>query len=94
MNRPNGIEVTADGTIVASGPDGVKAYDILAMRTALRLEIRTGMVMRNGYSLVQACIKRGYVPAGVRTKKSAYIYLDRLAASLPGQASKPLDGPR
>jgi hypothetical protein len=90
MNKPNGITIDESGNIIAEGPEGVMAYDILSMRAALRLEIRTGMVMRNGYSLVQACIKRGYVPAGVRTKKAAYVHLDRLAASLPGQSPKPL----
>jgi hypothetical protein len=90
----NGIEATPGRGFVVSGEDAIRAYDILAMRTALRLEIRTGRVMRQGYSLVKASIKRGYVPEGIRSKRAAYGYLDTLAASLPGQRPMPLEGSR
>jgi hypothetical protein len=82
------IEVTDDGIIVVSG-DGIPVYDVISMRATLGLEIRTGMVMRHGYSLVQACIKRGYVPAGIRSKKVAYGHLNALAVSL-GAQDRPL----
>jgi hypothetical protein len=88
------MEMTEGGGFVVTGEEAIRAYDILAMRTALKLEIQTGMVMRGGYSLVEACIRRGYVPAGTRTKRAAYGHLDALAAALPGQSSRPLGGSR
>jgi hypothetical protein len=84
-----GIEVTPNGDIIVSGAAGVAFYDVVSMRAALGLEIRTGMVMKAGYSLVNACIKRGYVPEGVRRKRDAYGYLNALAVSL-GAEDQPL----
>ena len=39
-----GITTTDDGTIIAEGPQGVMTYQLLMFRTAMRLEIRTGMM--------------------------------------------------
>lgn len=83
-----GSEVTPSGDIVATG-DGVTVYDIIAMRTALRLEIRTGMVMRSGFSIVRQAIRRGYVTEGTRLRRDAYAQLDALAVSL-GADPRPL----
>jgi len=70
-----------DGTIVATG-DGVRVYDVLSFRAALRLEITTGMKIRRGFNLVKAAIGRGYVPEGTSNKRAAYAALDTLAVSL------------
>lgn len=91
--EPNqgGIEVS-DGMVVASGPAGVRAYDLLSFRAALKLEITSkhGMVMRHGFSVVKAAIRRGYVSEGTRSKRAAYAQLDALCVSALGMPSVPL----
>jgi len=89
MIQHNGIEATEGGGFIVSGREAVAVYDVVSMRAALGLEIRTGMVMKAGYSLVNACIKRGYVPEGVRRKRDAYGHLNALAVSL-GAEDRPL----
>jgi hypothetical protein len=91
--EPNqgGIEATAGG-IVASGPAGVAAYDLISFRAALRLEIlsKHGMVMRRGFSIVNAAIRRGYVTEGTRSKRKAYEQIDALCVKVTGLPSRPL----
>lgn len=82
------------GNIIASGPEGVRAYTILAARAYTRLEIRTGMKLSGRMSTLAALKMQGLVPETCRTLKAAYPILDKLAASLPGQTSVPLDGPK
>ncbi len=74
------IEVT-ESAIVVTG-EHIRMWDLLGFRTLLGLEIRTGMPYKNGFSLVKAAVKRGYVPEGVRKKTEAYDYVNRLAVSL------------
>jgi len=77
-------------TIVIDAPEGIRMYDVLSFRGALGLEIRTGMVMRPGFSIVQAAIKRGYVAEGTRRKRDAYAQLDALIVANGGPSSRPL----
>lgn len=76
----------SDGPIVVTG-DAVTAYDILSFRRALKLEIDTGMVMRRGFSVVKAAVKRGYVTAGTCDKRKAYAQLDALCVEVLGMPS-------
>lgn len=72
------------------GREAIALYDLLGFRATLGLEIRTGMMLRPGYSLIQAAILRGYVPEGTRTKRKAYEAIDALIVSIGG-TSRPLD---
>lgn len=83
------IEKTEDGTVVVSGQEDIRRYDILAMRASLGLEVKTGMVMRHGFSIVAACVLRGYVTEDTRSKVKAYAQLDALAVSI-GSQSRPV----
>jgi hypothetical protein len=81
----DGITVHGDGTIVATG-DGIRMYDLITFRSALGLEIKTGIVMRKGFSITKQAIRRGYVSAGTRDKRKAYAQLDELIVANGGVA--------
>jgi len=92
MESRNGISTEESGNIIAAGPDGVRAYTILAARRYALMEIRSGMKLSGKMSTLAALKMQGFVPESCRTLREAYPILDRLAASLPGQTSVPLDG--
>ncbi len=75
----NGITVNDDGSIMASGPDGVALYTFLATRRALSFEIRTGMSMHRGMSALQAAKMHGFVPDNIRSKAKALDYMNCIA---------------
>lgn len=75
-----------DGAIVVTGAESIRMYDLITFRSALGLEIKTGMVMRKGFSIVKQAISRGYVAAGTRDKRKAYDQLDKLIVANGGQA--------
>lgn len=77
-----------DGSITITGSD-IKLYDLVTFRSALNLEIRTGMNYKAGFSIVKQAIRRGYVADGTRSKRKAYAQIDALAVAL-GAQSRPL----
>lgn len=85
-----------DGTIVVTGAESIRMYDLITFRSALGLEIKTGMVMRKGFSIVKQAIARGYVTQGTRDKRKAYEQLDALVIANGGQPrplpTKPKEG--
>lgn len=83
------IEKTESGTMI-TGPE-VGLYDALSFRTYLKLEITTGLKLRNGFSLVNAAIKRGYVRPGTRSKRRAYADIDAYIVGTWGGHSLPLE---
>lgn len=84
-----GIEVT-NGAIVASGPDGVRAYTLLVARTYLALEIRTGTRLSSKMATLTALRMQGFIPESCRSKTKAYEILDGLCVTELGMPSKPL----
>lgn len=84
-----GIEIT-EGAIIASGRDGVRAYTLLAARTYLALEIRTGMPLSGKMSTLRALKMQGFIPESCKNKIKAYAILDGLCVDELGMPSKPL----
>lgn len=80
-----GIEST-ESALVVTGRDAIRFYDVLSIRSALALEIKTGMRFSNRVRLVPVAISRGYVTEGTRDKRKAYLQLDKLVVSLGGEA--------
>lgn len=75
VQPPSGIEVLDSGTIVASGPEGVATYRLVALRSALRLQARTGMKMSRGFSAITTAQQMGLTKA--RTARKAFEDVNR-----------------
>lgn len=95
MQNPGGITVSEHGTIAADGPQGVETFRMIAMRSALSLEIRTGMKMSRGASASQIATEQILRPAGLvapgkrPNKQTVYRLLNDLMVQ-HGYEDKPL----
>lgn len=65
----NTITVDPNGTIVAEGPDATRLYALIHARRMLGLEIRTGLKMSRGISILANLQDAGITTK--RTKKGA-----------------------
>jgi len=83
---PGGIEVTESGSIMATGEQGVNTYRLIALRSALSFEARTGMKMSR-----QSVMKAAKAECGSKknTKAGVYADLDAYMVAL-GFDGKPL----
>lgn len=83
---PGGITVTESGSIMASGEQGVNTYRLIALRSALGFEAKTGMKMTR-----QSVMKAAKAECGSKknTKKGVYADLDAYMVNL-GFAGKSL----
>jgi hypothetical protein len=75
------------GPIIIDTPEGIHMWRMLSFRSALSLEIKTGMKFSRG-SVLAAAQAQGLTTK--RTKKGAYADIDAIIVSLGGE-SKPLD---
>jgi hypothetical protein len=92
-----GITTTDDGTIIAEGTQGVATYMLTMFRTAMRLEIRTGMYPNRNVKcstiipiLVEMRIAHVSAPYTRARKIRAYKDLDAYIVANGGQ-SRSLD---
>lgn len=72
------IESDEHGNLTITGDD-INLYQLVALRRMLEVEVKTGMVSSKG-SPLQTLKQLGIVPARIRTKKNAVIYLNELFA--------------
>jgi len=94
----NGIEITPDGTIIATG-EGIVLYALLTWRSALRLEISSGGKMKasrgvNAKTIIPELVRMGIIenvapPFTAKKKIAAFEALDAYIVSKGGQ-SRPL----
>jgi hypothetical protein len=84
---PGGITVSESGSIMATGEQGVNTYRMVALRSMLSLEIKTGMKMSRGGSPMKVC--KELCGSKKNTKKGVYLDFDAYLVSL-GFDSKPL----
>lgn len=69
-------------TIIIDTPEGIAAARLIALRSGLSLEIKTGMKLTRGRSASQIAIETVLVPAGIvaqgkrPNKKTVYGLLD------------------
>lgn len=70
MQNPGGITVSEQGTIAATGAQGVETFRMIALRSALRLQARTGMKMSRGISAITVAQQMGLTTK--RTAKGAF----------------------
>lgn len=75
-------------TIIIDTPEGIQFVRLLSFRSAMGLEIRTGMKMSRGRSVFQLAREQGL--ATKRSKRDVYAELDALVVAAGGE-SKPLD---
>ena len=83
---PGGITSHAGG-ITASGEQGVNTYRLVAMRSALSLEIKTGMKMSRGLSPMK--VAKAECGSKKGTKEGVYADLNAYMVAL-GFEDKPL----
>jgi hypothetical protein len=93
-DAPGGITVTETGMIHADGPQGVNTYRMLAIRSGLGLEVKTGMRLSRGASASQVATsilkEAGIVKEGKRPNKTTvYRLFDEYLTSL-GYQPRPL----
>jgi hypothetical protein len=92
-----GITTTPDGTIIAQGPQGVATYQLLMFRTAMHLEIRTGLFANRSVkcaTIIPRLFDMGITKVEpkytAKRKREAYADLDAYIVA-NGGPSKPLD---
>ena len=77
-----------NGGAVVTGEDKVRLLSMLALRTGLSLEIRTGMTRRGRPSAV---IANEYMGTSVRSKRATYTAFNKWLVENYGAEDKPLD---
>lgn len=95
MQKPGGITSDAHG-ITASGPQGVETFRMVALRSGLALEIKTGMKLSRGMSASQIITEQILKPHGLvapnkRPNKTTVYRLFNDLMVQHGYADKPLD---
>lgn len=76
-----GLAKDKDGNVILYGPATVY-WNFLQHKHGLRLEIRSGMKVGRGGSLVKSAIEKGYVPKGTRKKQDAVQFMNELDAEM------------
>lgn len=72
------MELTQSGAIVADTPEDIDFFRLAALKSALGIEVSTGMKMHRGVSTL--AVARTYGFEG-RTKKQAYEFISNLVES-------------
>lgn len=96
MQQPGGIESMPGGGIAATGRQGVETFRMIALRSGLSLEIKTGMKLSRGASASQVITEQilrpaGLVAEGKRPNKTTVYRLFNDLMVQHGYESKPLD---
>lgn len=74
------IESTEGGGFVVTGEEDIRLYQIIALRTMLSTEIRTGMKFSNNGSPFAMLKRLGIIPNEVRTRKAGLKVVDEYLA--------------
>lgn len=74
-NGPANISATPSGATVFDGPDAVMLYRLMAIRSALRIEVNTGLKMSRGSMLQAANAAMG---TNYKTKAKALAAMEAL----------------
>ena len=71
-------------TIIIDTPEGIAMFQLLQLRSALKLEIRTGMKLSNRGSVLATAQRRGLTTK--RTKRGAYADIDAAVVAAGGES--------